>query len=106
MPGVTINPLYFTWAGDLISDCVPDGNDRNMMLALQTMHSYQMDQDRAAGIGGSGVIDSEKEGDLTVSYTSVDGVSGDLNSTPWGIELSGYLARYSQSFFTRYSDVC
>jgi hypothetical protein len=104
MPGVTIDPLYFEWAEDRIPVCVPDGNTKNMMIALQTMHMYQVDQNNAGGSGGSGVVESEKEGDLSVTYSKVDGVYGDLNATPWGVELSGYLTAYKPSPMTRFSN--
>ncbi len=106
MPGVTIPAGYYELAESMLSDCIPDGQDRNMMIALQTMHLYQVDQDRSAGASGSGIITSEKEGDLSVDYGSVNVVDSELGSTPWGVELSGYLQRFSVKLFTRFSDVC
>ena len=107
MPGVSIPPGYFELAEKRIPCSVPaDSQDYQTMLALMVMHLYTMDQNRSAGASGSGVITGEKEGDLSVTYGSVDGVSGDLASTPWGVEYAGYARGYGLMVFTRFSDVC
>ena len=107
MPGVVIDPGYLELAEARIPCSVDvSSQDYQTMLALMAMHLYTMDQARAGGASGSGVVDSEKEGDLSISYAMVDGVNGDLASTPWGVEYSGYARAYSINVFTRFSSVC
>ncbi len=108
LPGVTIPPGYLELAENQIPCGVPvDGQDYQSLVALLAMHLYTADQARQSGGFGSGIVASEKEGDLSVSYADVSGaVSSDLASTPWGVEANTILKSYSMPFMTRYSDVC
>lgn len=87
------------------------GDRKEMAKALQVLHWLTI-SDRSSGgensSAGVGSVQSEKEGDLSISYASpMDNASfsgsSDLSQTPWGVELEALLR--SCMFFprTRYS---
>lgn len=64
------------------------GDQRNTAIALLVMHWLALEQ--ISSSGQSGMIISEKEGDLSRSYGFTSNVKigdADLGQTRWGIEL-------------------
>ncbi len=108
LPDATIPSGYLELAKKKIPCGVDvDSQDYQSLIALLSMHLYTADQARQAGASGSGIVASEKEGDLSVSYADISGaVSSDLASTPWGVEADAMIKAYAIPFLTRYSDVC
>lgn len=75
--------IYIEIAGNRISRCYYSEN-YNLAVALQACHDYAMDQRN----GDSGTISSKKEGDLSVSYSSISTEDGsDLDQTSFGMAL-------------------
>lgn len=75
------------------------GDPKEMAKALQVLHWLTI-SDRTGGGSASastgvGAIQSEKEGDLEISYGKLPNTnstsSNDLSQTPWGLELEALL---------------
>ena len=74
--------IYIETAEGRISRCYYREN-YNFAVALQACHDYTMDQRG----GDSGTVSSKKEGDLSVSYSSISTDGSDLDQTSFGIAL-------------------
>ena len=61
------------------------GDQSNYAIALMTAHIMTL----SARVDGGGGVSSKKEGDLSIGFGSVAGVSGSLSTTPYGILLDG-----------------
>jgi len=85
--------IYIEIAENQISSCYY-GSNRNLAVALLSCHQYTMDQRG----GTAGTISTKREGDLSVSYSTIASKNGgsDLDQTSYGKELQS-LTRKSGS---------
>lgn len=86
-PGLYIDTgrdIYIEIAEDQISECYY-GKNYNLAVALLACHSYTL----FLRNGDAGTISSKKEGDLSVSYSTVKTGTNedDLSLTSFGMEL-------------------
>ena len=71
----------------------PTEGVRDEAVALLAAHNLKS-ADNSSG-GGSGVVQSERVGPLSVTYATGSGSAGDLGSTSYGIQLAELVKSYS-----------
>lgn len=65
------------------------GNDYNKAVALRACHEYALNNRPGGSSGAPGVLNSIKEGDLSISFgiSGDNSLDGDLNQTMYGKQL-------------------
>jgi hypothetical protein len=66
------------------------GDNYQYAIALRSAHMLETNSNAQSGIGGGGIITSEREGDLAVSYGSTGSIYNrypDLATTSYGRQL-------------------
>lgn len=101
-------PTFTILAEEFVGDKVPMTLPHNYAVALQILHWLTMaDRASAGNEGAVGSIMEEKEGELTIKYSSGGNVmaytsdlKAELNQTTFGRELFAFYKRYIISAFT------
>lgn len=78
---------YLEMAQGRTSSCFY-GSNYSQAVALMAAHMMALALSRPAG-GDAGQVTSKREGDLSISFGAVSGVSADLAQTKYGVQLAG-----------------
>jgi hypothetical protein len=103
-------PNLIILADEFMGDKIPIGNPLNYAKALQILHWLTISDRVEDGNNGVGSVIEEKEGELTVKYSTGMNVmaftsdwKADLNQTVYGRELYAFVKKYIIALVTRFS---
>lgn len=101
-------PRLANLADEFLGSKIQGGNNRNYAIALQVCHWLTLSDRVEDGNLGTGAVIEEKEGELTIKYSSANNImaftsdwKADLDQTVYGKELYTFCKKFFITVLTR-----